>query len=422
MTIAFEYDGGDGHDIEIQWYHNGVALVDGGGVSGATTTTLTIPDEIEYDGEYYATVTDTNVPGCELTTETVEVEIPDVCRLEITVQPQSQEVTEGGDLELTVAYTGEQGSVTFQWYLDGNPLADGASGGSTISGATTDTLAITNIEAALAGDYTVVVADTGVPECQVTSNPATITVNPSSLCPAAFYYDFEEIATVEGIPVIENLTDGALPFCMEVTTTQPGDIAPGIIGNGAIIGPDHTQVNETDTLVDPSCLDLYDRSWTIRFWRKFVPGDGGGQTDSLNRGLAVDNGTDPDLLLISTVLSFGTTYRYYLEMAADGGGTSINFLSIGTDPAPLNVWHRVIATYDHTTKMLRMKFNNDAYVDFPQAGDFFVVNGPRAIHVDISEGFSMWDELAVLPDVVWDEADATYDWNGGAGRTYPDLP
>lgn len=176
MTIAFEYDGGEGHDIEIQWYHNGVALVDGGGVSGATTTTLTIPDEIEYDGEYYATVTDTNVPGCELTTDTVEVEIPDVCRLEITVQPQSQEVTEGGDLELTVAYTGEQGSVTFQWYLDGNPLTDGASGGSTISGATTDTLAITNIEAALAGDYTVVITDDGVLECEVESEAATVTV------------------------------------------------------------------------------------------------------------------------------------------------------------------------------------------------------------------------------------------------------
>jgi hypothetical protein len=178
MTLIFTYTGGDGHDVTIQWYHDGVALEDGDGVSGATTTTLTVPDEAAYDGEYYAILTDEDAEDCVVQTETIEVVIPGVCRLEITEQPVGVSVSAGDDVELTVAYTGEAGVVTFQWYLDGNPLVDGASGMATIAGATTATLTITDITVALAGSYTVVLADSGLLDCGATSEAAVVEVAP----------------------------------------------------------------------------------------------------------------------------------------------------------------------------------------------------------------------------------------------------
>jgi hypothetical protein len=213
MTITFAYQGGGEHDITIQWYHDGVALVDGtyGDVviSGATTTTLTIlnPDA-SYDGEYWATVTDNDVAECVIETDHVEVVN---CRLEITIQPISQSVEEGGTLELSVAYSGGIGVVTFQWYLDGSPLTDGISGGATVNGATTDTLTITTITTDFDGDYTVVITDPGAPECSAESNAATVDVEeppaatntisfafwmemlsqPSPACDIISNYDFE---------------------------------------------------------------------------------------------------------------------------------------------------------------------------------------------------------------------------------------
>lgn len=178
MTLTFEYSGGEGHTVTIQWYHDGEALVDGDGVSGATTTTLTVPDTAEYDGSYYAIVTDEDVPDCVVQTSTLEVEVPDVCRLVITEQPDNASVDAGGEISLTVAYEGNVGPVTFQWLHDGTPLVDGTYGAATISGATTDTLTITGITEALAGDYSVVLTDSGLLDCTATSNNAEVEVAP----------------------------------------------------------------------------------------------------------------------------------------------------------------------------------------------------------------------------------------------------
>lgn len=180
MTVAFTFTVASSHEIEIEWYHDDVLVEDGTfsgvTVSGAATNTLTITNPtVEWDGQYYAIVRDLTA-NCEVQTNPVDVETPGLCHLAITAEPEGETLTEGDTLELSVAYAGQTGSVTIQWYLDGSPLTNGPSGGSTISGVTSATLTITNMEAALAGNYTVALVDDGIANCSVESNAAVVVV------------------------------------------------------------------------------------------------------------------------------------------------------------------------------------------------------------------------------------------------------
>ena len=81
----------------------------------------------------------------------------------ITTQPASQTSATGGSATLTVVATGNP-AVTYQWRKDGVDL----------SGATSTTLSLTNVQSSNAGSYTVVVSNSAG---TVTSNTATLTVN-----------------------------------------------------------------------------------------------------------------------------------------------------------------------------------------------------------------------------------------------------
>ncbi len=85
--------------------------------------------------------------------------------LAITGQPRSQTVPAGAGATLSVRVAGRSGTrespPRYQWNLNGSPLADGSRpDGTVISGATTDTLKLGNIQSAEAGKYTVTVTAT----------------------------------------------------------------------------------------------------------------------------------------------------------------------------------------------------------------------------------------------------------------------
>jgi len=82
--------------------------------------------------------------------------------LEIATQPQSQSVTSGDPVTFSVTATGE-GTLYYQWRLDGVDIAE----------ATDATLTISNVQPIDAGDYSVVVTDD---MASVTSDNATLTV------------------------------------------------------------------------------------------------------------------------------------------------------------------------------------------------------------------------------------------------------
>jgi hypothetical protein len=98
----------------------------------------------------------------------------------ITTQPSSQATVSGGTAVLSVAAIGFQDDLKYQWYLNGTALTDGGN----ISGSQTATITLTNVDAADAGSYTVVVSDpsaaifVGPQAAPATSVPVTLTVLP----------------------------------------------------------------------------------------------------------------------------------------------------------------------------------------------------------------------------------------------------
>lgn len=123
-----------------QWLFNGAPI------PGATQTNLTLNSvTAANDGNYQLVAS--NAVG--VVTSAVAVLTVDTLPI-ITQQPQSTSVVPGGNLLLSAAAVG-YGPFSYQWRLNGT----------NISGATSDTLALTGISAELAGAYSVVVTGPG---------------------------------------------------------------------------------------------------------------------------------------------------------------------------------------------------------------------------------------------------------------------
>jgi len=162
--------------LSYQWQVNGMNLTNGGSISGANTTSLTISNAQTADSatnymviitntagatnSYYATLLVTNIPP------------------KITLQPLSQTNVGGTTVTLAVTATGTA-PLSYQWQVDGINLVDGTMvNGDIISGSTTTNLTISNVQTNDNGNYTVIVTNYGG---SVTSSNAVLKVVTSPL-------------------------------------------------------------------------------------------------------------------------------------------------------------------------------------------------------------------------------------------------
>jgi hypothetical protein len=148
-TASFSVAASGTGTLAYQWYKNNLSLADGANVSGSTATTLTLSNVQPADaGTYVVQVTDstgfTPSPNAILTV---------VGPISITSQPASQTNTSGTIATFAVGVTGS--NPQFQWYKNGTNLANGGN----ISGATTDTLTLANVQNRDAGTYSVLVTN-----------------------------------------------------------------------------------------------------------------------------------------------------------------------------------------------------------------------------------------------------------------------
>ncbi|UUF15350.1 MULTISPECIES: T9SS sorting signal type C domain-containing protein [Flavobacterium] len=109
---------------------------------------------------------------CGTTTTTTSV-LVDMSTAAITTQPTTPAAVCSGTGVRTISVAATGSGLTYSWRLGGVA----ATNGGVISGQGTNTLTLTNPTAANAGNYTVVVGD--VCTTSVTSNPVTLTVNPT---------------------------------------------------------------------------------------------------------------------------------------------------------------------------------------------------------------------------------------------------
>jgi hypothetical protein len=156
--------------LKYQWQMNGTNLVNGGHISGATSNTLTISAvQTNNNGNY--TVIVTNFGG--VVTSSVAVLTVQLSPV-IVSQPANQAIAVGSNATFTVTVIG-MGPLSYQWWVNGTNLVKNGTvnNGPTISGATTNTLTISNAQTTNSGNYTVIV--TNIAGSVISSN-AVLTV------------------------------------------------------------------------------------------------------------------------------------------------------------------------------------------------------------------------------------------------------
>lgn len=167
-TVQFTVVASGDEPLTYQWRKSTTELVDGGIVSGATTTTLTLTGVTLLDaGNYHVVVT--NAAASTPSAEATLVVNPLLVAPSITAQPAPQSVVPGGTATFSVVASGTA-PLAYQWWRGATALTDGGA----IAGATTATLTISNVTSAELGDYSVVVSN-GVPP-DATSNAAALTL------------------------------------------------------------------------------------------------------------------------------------------------------------------------------------------------------------------------------------------------------
>ena len=130
--------------IGYQWQKSGTNLVDGGNISGATASTLTITDISDGDAASYSVIV-SNSYGA-VTSSNAVLTVND--SLFIASQPQSQSAGLGSNVRFTVTVYGAAPFV-FQWYFNGAPV------GSPAPGTNFSSYALTHVGTNQAGNYSV---------------------------------------------------------------------------------------------------------------------------------------------------------------------------------------------------------------------------------------------------------------------------
>jgi hypothetical protein len=148
--------------LNYQWQKNGTNLVNGGNISGATTSMLTIASVSDADAANYSAVL--SDAYASVTTSNAMLTVSDLPF--IASLPQSQTVSSGSMVTFNVTAYGAP-PLVLQWYFNGTPL------GSPATGTNFSSCTLTNAGTNQAGNYRVQVLNG---YGSVTSSNATLTV------------------------------------------------------------------------------------------------------------------------------------------------------------------------------------------------------------------------------------------------------
>ena len=159
-----------GTGLNYQWKKGGTDLVNGGKISGATSSTLTITNVASTDAASYTVVVSGTAPCSAVTSNISALLVNQI--LAIGTQPATaQTVCSGTSASFNVLATGT--GLSYQWRKGTTNLTDGG----TISGAATATLTINpTVSGDAASDYNVIITGTA-PCTPLTSNNATLVIN-----------------------------------------------------------------------------------------------------------------------------------------------------------------------------------------------------------------------------------------------------
>ncbi|MGA2243795.1 MAG: immunoglobulin domain-containing protein [Verrucomicrobiota bacterium] len=161
--------------IGFQWYFDSLPLVDGGRISGSTSSTLTIANVMTNDGGSYQLVASNSLG---VTTSSVAMLTPVILPPTFVQLPANQSVGQGSNAIFS-AVAGGTPPFSYQWSFNGSPLADD---GVHFAGSLTSSLSISNLTAADAGSYGLTVTNlsgsTNAAATLTVLTPPVVTVQP----------------------------------------------------------------------------------------------------------------------------------------------------------------------------------------------------------------------------------------------------
>jgi uncharacterized repeat protein (TIGR03803 family) len=185
--------------VGLQWQKNGANLTNGGNISGATGSTLTITDISDSDVASYSVIASN--PSGSVSSSSATLAVIDAPS--IAVQPTNELVLLGTSVAFGVTMTGTP-PFSYQWQFNNADVLD----------ATNASYAIPSVGTNNAGDYSVVVSNQAG---SVTSSNATLTVNYSLLFATQ---PFSQTVAAGTSVTFTATADGVPPFVFQWSFNQ----------------------------------------------------------------------------------------------------------------------------------------------------------------------------------------------------------
>src|SRR5262245_40959872 len=164
-SATFAVTASGGGTLSYQWRKDGIDLVDGGNISGASISTLTVSPVYAADAGGYSVFITNNFGSVTSQVATLTVNDPVVL-----IPPGSRTNLAGDNVRLTANCAGTL-PLSFQWQRNGVDLA--GESGTFLTNTGTKTITITNVQPVHQGAYAIVISNSlGV----VTSSVANLTL------------------------------------------------------------------------------------------------------------------------------------------------------------------------------------------------------------------------------------------------------
>jgi lipocalin len=232
--------------LGYQWRVNGTNLVNGGGISGATTTNLTVGNvPTNYSGNSYSVIVTNQFGSATSSNALLTVATSPV----IIVQPTNQSMAVGSRAALVVTAIGIA-PLSYQWQMEGTNLVDETNlvnGVSVItSGTTTNVLIINQAQTNNTGNYTVIVTNvagsvtSSVAALTVTNIPPHFSLQPTNqtvwvgstvafvingygTTPVFFQWQKDGMNLVDGTNISGSIIGGTTNVELDITNAQTSD-------------------------------------------------------------------------------------------------------------------------------------------------------------------------------------------------------
>jgi len=218
-TFNVSANSSDGQEIFYQWYFNGSII------NAATSASFEIQNSSASDqGQYSVSLSTTDVTKTTQATLSIEVAPEPVIAVEISLHPASQTAYIKESLTLNVSATGS-GTLNYQWRKNGQEL----------SGQIHSYLDFESLTIDDSAQYDVIISNQAG---AVTSNSATLTINPLSTLALAWNAPTTredgsalELNEIEGYKIYISIDDDSYEETIEIAATlnniEFSDMLPG---------------------------------------------------------------------------------------------------------------------------------------------------------------------------------------------------